>query len=729
MTLPQDYKTFLSSKRLDIPASGIQVNPAALHPRLFAFQRAITSWALARGKAAIFATTGLGKTLMQVSFARHIKGTVLLVAPLAVSQQTIAEGATIAVPIRYVRTASDLQPGVNITNYERLDAFMTATLDGLILDESSILKSLYGKTKTKLFALAQSIPYRLCCTATPCPNDIAEIANHAQVLGIMTREALLSTFFVHDDEGWRLRGHARTAFYRWLTTWSMALNTPEDIGFDGSKYRLPPLTIREQVVASPFRRSGELFAAPLHGITDRIAVRRQTIAARVEAAVALAQQAEGPCIVWCGLNAEAEAMAQALGSEAINVQGADTLEQKEAGIAAFVRGEVRILISKARICGFGMNFQHAATAIFLGLNDSYEQYFQCIRRIWRFGQQRPVTIHVVVSEHETDIVTNIHQKEQEATRLMDHLIAETAAMERAILHAPSSQEQTQTLARHSETLWEVWQGDCVESMGQMPAASIDFSVYSPPFLSLYQYSDTDRDLGNSHTVAQFFAHFRYVADGLLRLTRPGRLTAMHLAQVPAMLVKDGYIGLKDFRGPMIALMEEAGWIYHGDITIDKNPQAQAIRVKNKALLFAQLRKDSSWLRPAMADYLLVFRKPGTNAVPILPTITNEQWIQWAHPVWYGIRESNTLNAAVARGADDERHICPLQLDLIERCIQLWSNEGETIFDPFAGIGSTGYVALQHGRRFVGCELKECYVQTMLKNLHDAQTTLNQMVLL
>lgn len=715
-----DYAAFLRTKQILVPASGKRILPETLHPRLFAFQRALTCWAVARGKAAIFATTGLGKTIIQVSFAQQVGGTTLIVAPLAVSAQTIAEGALIAVPIRYVRSAAELRPGVNITNYERIDGFLDAPLDGLILDESSILKGLYSATKLKLFACAASIPYRLCCTATPCPNDVAELANHAQFLGVMTREEMLSTFFVHDQDGWRLRGHARQAFFAWLTSWAMALNSPEDIGFDGSAYQLPSLTIREHVVPSPWRKPGELFAAPLHGITDRMDVRRRTIPERVAAAVRLAQQTQSACVIWCGLNAEADAVAHLLGAEAVNVQGTDTLEQKEAGIAAFLHGTVRILVSKAKICGFGMNFQHADTAIFLGMNDSYEQYFQCIRRLWRFGQTKPVMIHVVVSDHETGIVENIHQKERESTTLMNHLIASTAEMERDILSEGQRQPDTTPIQHLTGPDWEILHGDCVDGMRCLEDACIDFSVYSPPFLSLYQYTSSASDLGNTRNAAQFFAHFRYVAAALLRLTKPGRLTAMHLAQVPAMLVRDGYIGLKDFRGPMINLMEEVGWIYHGDITVDKDPQAQAIRTKSKALLFVQLRKDASWLRPALADYLLLFRAPGINAVPIHPDVTNDQWIQWARPVWYGIRETRTLNAASARAEEDDRHICPLQLDLIERCIALWSNPGETILDPFAGIGSTGYVALQHQRRFIGCELKDTYVQAMMKNLHDAQ---------
>jgi DNA modification methylase len=266
--------------------------------------------------------------------------------------------------------------------------------------------------------------------------------------------------------------------------------------------------------------------------------------------------------------------------------------------------------------------------------------------------------------------------------------------------------------------WKVYQGDCVETMRTLKDSSIDLSVYSPPFLSLYQYSDSEMDMGNSQDPDQFFKHFGFMMRELLRMTRPGRNTCVHVAQVATTLRTHGMIGLQDFRGKTIQAYIDAGWIYHGEVCIDKDPQAQAIRTHAKGLMFVQLRKDASWLRPAMADYVLVFRKPGENAMPVHPDISNEDWIEWARPIWYGIRESDTLNTAEARSEEDDRHICALQLGTIERCIRLWSNSGETIFSPFAGIGSEGYEALRLGRKFIGCELKPLYAKTAAKNLTE-----------
>lgn len=276
--------------------------------------------------------------------------------------------------------------------------------------------------------------------------------------------------------------------------------------------------------------------------------------------------------------------------------------------------------------------------------------------------------------------------------------------------------------------WTIRNQDCVEGVAGLPDDSVDLSVYSPPFISLYTYTASERDMGNCASAAEFFEHFGFLQRELLRVTKPGRLTCCHVAQIAAMLERDGYIGLKDFRGMTIAAFQANGWIYHGEVCIDKDPQAQAIRTKSKGLLFVQMRKDSSWSRPALADYILIFRKPGDNAVPIQPDITNEQWIEWARPIWYGIRESDTLHVAEARGEDDERHICPLQLGTIERCVRLWSNAGETVLSPFTGIGSEGYESVRLGRRFIGFELKPQYAEVAAKNLTAAVTANAQCVL-
>lgn len=273
--------------------------------------------------------------------------------------------------------------------------------------------------------------------------------------------------------------------------------------------------------------------------------------------------------------------------------------------------------------------------------------------------------------------------------------------------------------------WALYQGDSADVLQGIPGESIDLAVFSPPFGSLYTYSSSERDLGNCRSHDEFWGHFGFISQELRRVMRPGRNVCIHVAQIPLQKGKDGVIGLHDFRGDTIRHFQQVGFVYHGEVCIDKDPQAQAIRTKSKALLFVQLHKDSAWSRPALADYILIFRAPGDNAAPILPELTNDEWIEWARPIWYGIRESDTLNVNDARNADDERHICPLQLGTIERCIRLWSNASETVLSPFAGIGSEIYQAVKLGRRGIGIELNPNYYKVAVQNLQRAEAEVNQ----
>lgn len=273
--------------------------------------------------------------------------------------------------------------------------------------------------------------------------------------------------------------------------------------------------------------------------------------------------------------------------------------------------------------------------------------------------------------------------------------------------------------------WLLLLGDSCERLAEVADDSVDLSVYSPPFSSLFTYSPSERDLGNCADDDEFIDHYRFVIDHLLRVTKPGRLSCVHVQQLTNTKVMHGVTSLRDFRGKVIRAHVEAGWLFHGEVTVDKDPQAQAIRTHSQALLFVQLHRDSTKSRPALADYVLIFRKPGDNQAPVIPDIDNDTWIQWARPIWYGIRETDTLNAAVAREDADERHICPLQLPLIERCVRLWSNPGELVLSPFAGIGSEGVGAIRAERRFVGVELKPSYWRVACRNLEAAEALASQ----
>lgn len=709
-----DYETFLKTKQIYLASSGITVSPDDVHPKLFPFQRDLTCWAVRKGRAALFADTGLGKTFMQLEWARLIGQPTLIVAPLSVARQTAREADKIGLAVPYVREQEKITTQISITNYEMVEYFDPSWFGAVVLDESSILKSFDGKTKTALVEMFQDTPYRLCCTATPAPNDISEIANHAEFLGIMSRADMLATFFVHDDEGWRLKKHARQPFYRWLASWGMSIRKPSDLGYDDGGYNLPELFVEPVWVKTDFVPEGQLLFTGLKGIGDRSRVRQGTLEARCAAAAEFVNTTPGQWIVWTGLNEESSLMCK-LVPDAEEVTGADSIDKKVETLERFQDGGLRVLVTKPKIAGHGLNMQNCHQMAFVGLSDSWEAYYQCIRRCYRFGQKLPVSAYVVLADAEQEIYQNVQRKEEEAKRMADNLIQNVREFERQEIGARPAEFVYKTDMAQGEN-WKLMLGDSSERLAEIADNSVGLSIYSPPFLSLYTYSATERDLGNSCTPDEFYKHYNYIIAHLLRVTKPGRNTCCHVAQVPAMLARDGYIGMKDFRGQTIQAYEAAGWVYHGEVCIDKDPQAQAIRTHSKGLLFTQLRKDSSWLRPAMADYILVFRKPGDNAEPIKPDITNEEWIEWARPIWFGIKESDTLQYTSARDGDDERHVAPLQLGTIERCVRLWSNRGDTVLSPFAGIGSEGYVSLKNGRKFIGCELKPSYWHVAVKNL-------------
>lgn len=730
-----DYQDFLQQKKIVAPSTGFEVEREQANRVLFDFQRDLLIWALRKGRAAIFADTGLGKTLIQAEAARLINEytatPVLIAAPLSVARQTVRLAAEmLGIEITYVRSPAEVTPGINITNYEMIGHFDAAAFGAILLDESSILKGLDGKTRQRLTEMFASTPFRLCFTATPAPNDITEIANHAEFLGIMTVNEMQGAFFVHDTE-WRLRRHGEKAFYRWLASWGMSIRRPSDLGYDDTGYDLPPLTVTPRFLEVEYQPTDALFFTKLKGVADRADVRKKTLHTKVEAAAAHINASEGQWIVWHGLNPEGEALAKLI-PDAVLVEGSQTPEYKAQAMEDFQAGKYRVLISKAKIAGFGMNFQNCHQMAFVGMSDSWEAYYQCIRRCYRFGQTEPVQVDVWLTELEQDIFENVMRKEREANRMSEALIENVRQFEQAEIEKMQADWEYQT----DEVVGDGYRlllGDSTERIKELDDNSVDLSVFSPPFASLYTYSNSERDLGNSKNEDEFFEHFKFIIKDLLRVTKPGRIACCHVTDIPAMLVRDGYIGLKDFSGEVIRAFIEAGWIFDARVPIDKNQQAQSIRTHAKGLTMTQMEKDRTWSRPAMPDYILKFRKPGENKTPVAGgDISRDLWIEWANPTWsseidrcadaggmatwYGISESDTLQGwQQARAAEDERHICPLQLGTIERCIRLWSNEGETVFTPFLGIGSEAVTAIRFGREAIGIELKPSYFKMAVKN--------------
>lgn len=415
------YADFLAGKRRVVHDAGRIVDPGQVHPLLHDWQAKVVVWAVIKGRAALFEDCGLGKTIQQLEWARLSADTSLILAPLSVARQTVREAEKIDMTVRYVRHGDEVTgPGVWITNYEMAERFDPSMFGALVADESSLLKNVDGKTRQMLTKRFAGVPHRLACTATPAPNDVAELTTHAEFLGLMSRAEMLAAYFVHDEDGWRLKGHGAEPMYAWMATWAAALRRPSDIGYSDEGYDLPPLSIIPEVVHAEVDAGEQLFATDLGGVGGRATVRRSTLSARVDRAVELTKD-DHQWIVWCGLNAEAGAVADKV-KGAVNVEGSWTPDAKAAALEAFQDGDVRVLVTKPSIAGHGMNFQNCSRMAFVGLSDSWESYYQSIRRCYRFGQTSEVRAHIIVSALEQQIVDNVRRKEKEAARMTEALV-------------------------------------------------------------------------------------------------------------------------------------------------------------------------------------------------------------------------------------------------------------------------------------------------------------------
>lgn len=752
-----EYADFLERKAIvDLPTGH---SPKELNPKLFDFQREITAWAIRRGRAAIFADCGLGKSPMQLAWAdavmRHINKPVLILAPLAVSKQTKREGSKFGYEVNICRSDIDVKNGINITNYELLHKFNIGRFGCIVLDESSILKSFTGKYRNQIIEATARTPYRLACTATPAPNDYMELGNHAEFLGVVTRSEMLSMFFINDtsDVGtWRLKGHAQSEFWRWLCSWSVMIGKPSDIGFDDDGFILPPLNVVEHTVKYGKPLPGRLFLDPAETLSERREARKATIKERCEKVAEMVNSSREPWLVWCGLNAESELLTKLIDG-AVEVKGSDDNDHKESALIGFANGDLRVLVSKTKIAGFGLNFQRCNNMAFCGLSDSYESYYQAIRRCWRFGQERIVNVHIVTSDMEKNVVENIRRKEADATNMRGAMVnnmSDISSVEIRGMERTMSEYKTD---KRSGENWTLYLGDSCEVVKAIPDNSIHYMIFSPPFASLFTYSNSDRDLGNVRGMDDFFEHFNFLIGELFGVLMPGRVCSVHCMDLPATLGHDGFIGMKDFPGEIIRRFEQHGWIYHSRVTIWKDPLIQAVRTKTLTLAHKQIVKDSSRCAQGMADYIVSFRKPGENPEPVSHPKgltryvgtepfpkgktdedqrknkqSHEIWQRYASPVWFDINQTRVLNSEVAREEKDEKHVCPLQLDTVERCLELWTNPGDTVFTPFAGIGTEVYCAVEAGRRGIGIELKESYFNQAVKNLESLKTKKSQMEL-
>lgn len=721
-----DYKEFLKQKTKTHTLSGFEVALDDLNKALFPFQKFCVQRALRAGKYAFFQDCGLGKTVQQLEWsnkvAEHTNGWVLILAPLAVKAQTIQEGKKFHIHVQDYFEAvkfNDIEnctQGILIANYEQLENINTSIFSGVVLDESSILKNFEGATKKLILDKFAKTPYKLACTATPSPNDPMELGNHSEFLDVMSRNEMLAMYFVHDGgetAKWRIKGHAVKTFYQFVGSWAIMLNKPDDIGFSMPGFDLPSLNFIEKQIITPRKDGGTLFNEAIISATNFNAELRFTKKQRLDEVVKIVNsRPDENFIIWIKQNEEGESLRKLL-PDAIEVKGSDTNEYKEKMLLGFANNEYRILITKTKIASFGMNYQNCRNQIFPSLDFSFEGLYQAIRRSYRFGQKNEVNIYLITTDTMANVKQSIDKKQKQFTIMQDEMCKAIDSN----LKGETLSDSDYNIETECNKWFTLKRGDCVQLIDEIPDGSIGLSVFSPPFAELYTYSSHVEDMGNSKDYNEFLTQFGFLISKLYKKMMDGRNVCVHCMDLPIQKGKEGFIGLRDFSGMILRCFESAGFIYASRVTIWKDPVVEMQRTKALGLLHKQIKKDSTMSRVGIPDYVMVFRKDGVRTNPVKNTdLPVDLWQKYASPVWMDINYGNTLQGyRTGREEQDEKHICPLQLDTIERLIHLYSNKGDIVYTPFAGIGSEVYQAVKMGRVGFGHELKESYFHVAKKN--------------
>jgi DNA modification methylase len=765
-----DYIEFLKTKQKQVIKSGFDIEESELNPLLFPFQKFVNKRALKAGKYAVFGDTGTGKTPMQLDIADQVEKKIhlpsLILAPLAVTGQTIEKGLEFGYKVNRFTQGGPLQ----IANYEQIDNIDCSKYGCILLDESSILKNETGTYRNLLIEKFKYTPYKFCFSATPSPNDPMELGNHSEFLDIMKYNEMLAMFFVHDTNStqqWRLKGHAVDKFYEFVASWAIMFSHPKDIGFDMHGYDLPELEIIEKQVSTPLPE-GKLFPGMAVNATDYNQSLRDTEAQRIAETIQIVKEIpeNEPIIIWTKQNDEAKNIYKqliTLGYDCRNVQGSDSNDKKERDLLGFAHNEFRILISKQSIAGQGLNYQNCGYQINNSIDFSFESAYQALRRSWRFGRVGKVVSYMITTDRMIN-VTKIQQTKQK----------EFSNMQKRMIKAVNKHlnNQITTLFMDSKDIktdnYWLMRGDCVQRIKEVEDKSVDLILFSPPFADLYTYSNYVEDMGNVANYDEFVTQFKYLATELKRVIKPGRIIAIHCMDLPTLKSRDGFIGIRRFSAMIGDIFESMDMFLHAEFTIWKDPLLAAVRTKTIGLAHKQVTKDMSIIRAGIPDRVLCFKTKEENQTPIqlddikftyyvpmhefdkFPTsaegfneywgynpesdydritqYSHQVWQRYASPVWMDIDQTKTLQWMNAKGKDDEKHICPLQLGVIERLILLYSNRGETILSPFGGIGSEGYQALKMGRKSISIELKESYFELNKRNHNSACEEKGQLTL-
>lgn len=722
------YDEFLKTKQKRVIESGFEVDETELNPMLFDFQKYIVKKALKAGKYAIFADCGLGKTPMQLDWAEKVTNKtgkpVLILCPLAISAQTINEGKKFNVHIEKLK--SDVfGKGIYISNYEQLNNIDCDVFGGVVLDESSILKNFTGVYKNLIIDKFKSTPYKLACTATPSPNDLNEIGNHSEFLNILDAQDMRSKWFVRDEgmNNYRLKGHAKKDFYGWISSWATMLTNPSDLGFaeTGKRFILPKLEFIEHEIITELKiGTGRLFNEGHVNATNFNAELRLSKEKRLQKTVEICNSTPDQILIWVKQNEEGEWLRKNL-TDCKEVKGSDSVEYKESTLLGFAKGEFRILITKAKIAQFGMNFQNCSTQIFPSLDFSFESFYQQVRRSYRFGQNSNVNIHLIKTDTMENVVKTIEKKEKQFKEMQDEMNRNINSLAYGLKNEYERKE-----VKLKDAL--LIKGDSCIEIKTIPDNSVDLIVFSPPFSSLFTYSNYIHDMGNNENHDEFFTQYGFLLKELYRILKPGRLMCCHTKDLGVYKNSSGYTGMYDFTGEHTKAVLNNEFKLHSKITIWTDPVLEMQRTKTQRLLYKQITSDSSKTGIGMAEYITIFKKWDNSDEREWEPITNlnkqnfnlDTWQKWASPVWMDIKRTDVLNNSEGTDLGDEKHIAPLQLEVIHRLVNLWSNEGEVVFTPFLGIGSEVYMAVKNNRKGIGIELKDSYFDTACKNIRNAE---------
>lgn len=716
-------------------------------PHLHDYQRFAVTFAVARQRAALFLECGLGKTSIALAWVEHVRQgkPAMICAPLAALHEFENERAKFFpdAPVRLLATADvdawlAAPEGVALVTHHAFTRDRDLSkLGAFVLDESSILKSGTGAIAQAVTRSARPLAYRLALSATPAPNDPTEYAQHAVYLGYMRTDAeFRARFFVRDGKDWRVKGHAREALPRWLARFALWMRDPIAYGMPCAALPKGEPELRVVELGAVDHGLGvdtDLFGAPAVALTmSQRSTIRNNLYSEDERTARVVELCRGaPSIVWAIRNDHADDLERTLrvaGLRVAQIAGTTPDEERVEAVRAFQAGELDALVSKPKVIGHGVNLQRADRMIFAGYDESYEALHQAVRRAHRQGRRGELEVYVLVSPEERPVLTALRAKgerwredSERQEREFTHALAGDLEAYHKGLTMSVHRDTAERLPDARSVHYWLQHGDSIELMQQMEPECVHLSVFSPPFASLFTYSSEGADMGNCSEQGreEFNLHFAHFCDALFRVMKPGRVVALHLAQIIAFRARHGRKGVRDFRGDVVRLMEAAGFHYYGEFVIPKNPQAVAIRTKSERLQFSQFKRDSLESSPALNDYMLEFRKPGKQAVPVLNDVSNEEWIRWASGVWDDIRETDVLSYHAARSDNDEKHICPLQLTVIERCVRLWSNPGEVVFSPFGGIGSEPYTAIRQRRIGWAIELKAEYFRQAARNVERA----------